>query len=268
MTLLELIKQDLKQPPIYSTDVDFIDNVFDGGIQLGQLITITGEQESGKTKLMEQILSNVSQGFKCLYFSLEFNKYQVASYFTMKLQKGYITQDQLNNIIIITTDLIDPSINNIIQAINYNIKNDNITFIGLDSTLNLYHNTLRGEEETTEIFRQLQAVTIQNNVLLFAIAQNAKQDIKDDRVSIFGSQKANHFTNIMLHLKFDREKNKRQLIVAKNKQNGKYAKIDIKLDKNSLIFKNNNIIEYKYETIKEKNKPEEWKNDLESFMED
>jgi len=243
MTLLELIKQDLKQPPIYSTDIDFIDDIFNGGIQLGQLVTITGEQESGKTKLMEQILSNVSKGFKCLYFSLEFNKYQVASYFMMKLKKGYITQKQLNNIIIVTTDLIDPSIDNIIKTIDYHIKNDNITFIGLDSTLNLYHNTLRGEEETTDIFRQLQAVTIANNVLLFAIAQNAKQDLKDDRVSIFGSQKANHFTNIMFHLKFNRDENERQLIIAKNKQNGKYKKIDIKLNTDSLIFEIDSIIE-------------------------
>jgi len=249
VNLLELVQSDLKAPPLYSTGIDFIDDVFGGGIHLGQLVTLTGEQESGKTKLLEQILSNVSKGFKCLYFSLEFNKYQVASYFKMKLEKGYITPEQLTNITIITTDMIDPEINTVIRAIKEHISKDGTTFVGIDSTLNLYHNTLRGEEETTEIFRRLQAVTISKNILLFAIAQNSKEDLKDDRVSIFGSQKANHFTNIMFHLKFDRDKNERQLVIAKNKQNGRYKKIEIKLNTDSLMFEPDSIIEYK-ESVK------------------
>ena len=242
MTLLELLKEEDTSSIVYSTGIDFIDEPLEGGFELGQFVTITGEQEAGKTQIVNQILCNVANGFKSLYFSLEFNKKQIKRYFKNKLKNKTVSERALNNIIIITNDMIDSEIANIVQAINYHILTDKVSFIALDSTLMLYHQSLTGEAETTDIFRQLHNITLKNNVLMFVITQGSKQDNKDNRVSIFGSQKANHFANIMLHITFDRDKDKRQLIFAKNKQTGTYKKIDIKFDKELLLFKKENII--------------------------
>lgn len=251
MTLLELLKEDDLPTIVYSTGIDFIDEPLEGGFELGQFVTITGEQEAGKTQIVNQILCNVANGFKSLYFSLEFNKKQIKKYFKNKVQNKTISERALNNIIIITNDMIDSEITNIIQAINYHIVNDKVSFIALDSTLMLYHQSLTGEQETTDIFRQLHSVTLKNDVLMFVITQGSKQDNKDNRVSIFGSQKANHFANIMLHLTFDRDKDERALIFAKNKQTGTYKKIDIEFDKELLLFKKDTIAHYKKPFVNE-----------------
>ncbi len=248
MTLLELLKEEDTPSIVYSTGIDFIDEPLEGGFELGQFVTITGEQEAGKTQIVNQILCNVANGFKSLYFSLEFNKKQIKRYFKNKLQNKTVSERALSNIIIITNDMIDSEITNIIQAINHYIINDKVSFIALDSTLMLYHQSLTGEQETTDIFRQLHSITLKNDVLMFVITQGSKQDNKDNRVSIFGSQKANHFANIMLHLTFDRDKDERALIFAKNKQTGIYKKIDIEFNKELLIFEQNNNIN-KYENF-------------------
>jgi len=248
MTLLELLQEEDTPTTVYSTGIDFIDDTLEGGFELGQFVTVTGEQEAGKTQIVNQILCNVANGFKCLYFSLEFNKKQVKRYFKNKLQNKTVSEKALNNIIIITNDMIDSEITKIIQAVNHHIINNQVTFIAIDSTLMLYHKSLTGEQEITEIFRQLHNVTLKNDVLMFVITQGSKQDNKDNRVSIFGSQKANHFANIMLHLTFDRDKDERQLIFAKNKQTGRHSKIKLAFDRKLLIFKQENI--YKTDTKK------------------
>jgi hypothetical protein len=111
-----------------------------------------------------------------------------------------------------------------------------VKFIGIDSTLMLYIEELGGEQETTEIFRRLQKTTVENDVLIFVITQGSKEDNKEGRISIFGSQKANHFANMMIHLTFDREEDKRHLIIAKNKQNGRYLKQRIYFNPKILAF--------------------------------
>ena len=56
------------------------------------------------------------------------------------------------------------------------------------------------------------------------------------KIGIFGSQKASHFANIMLHLTYDKDENKRGIVLAKNKQNGKYSKQEIFFDTKLLVF--------------------------------
>ncbi len=245
MTALELINIEFPVPELFPVDIDFLDEKLEGGLELGQLITITGEQESGKTKMLEQILSNLSNNHKSLYFSLEFNKRQVRSYFLNKLRMKQITERALSNIIIITSDMIEPNLNNIIGAINQHIVSDDIKFIGLDSTLMLYAEQLSGEPEVTEIFRQLHQITVSQNVVLFTITQGSKQDNRDNRVSIFGSQKANHFANMMIHLTFDREKDERYFVLSKNKQNGKYTKQQVRFNADLTFAKYYFVDDYK-----------------------
>ena len=235
-TLFELLNDEFQSETIYSTGIDFIDDTLEGGFAMGQLVTITGEQEAGKTQLLNQILSNVANGFKCLYFSLEFNKRQIVKYFQKKLNNQTIIKEALKNIYIITNDMIDAEISNILGAIEHFIKEKETKFIAIDSTLAIYHKDYAGEQEITEIFRQLQAVTLRNDVLLFVISQSSKEDNKSNRISIFGSQKANHYANIMLHIYFNRDNETRELIFAKNKQTGRHDKIKLEFDRERLLF--------------------------------
>ena len=234
-TIFDLLNEKYQSETIYQTEIDFIDKPLKGGFAMGQLVTITGKQEAGKTQLLNQILCNVANGFKSLYFSLEFNKRQVAKYFQNKLNSKTTTKKALNNIYIITNDMIDTEISNIIETIEYFIKELGVKFIAIDSTLAIYNKDYTGEQEVTEIFRQLQKVTLENDVLLLVISQSSKQDNKENRISIFGSQKANHYTNIMIHIKYNKDET-RELIFAKNKQTGIHSKIKLEFDRENLLF--------------------------------
>ena len=236
MQLLQLLKQDFKKPNLYNTNIKFIDETLDGGFELGQIIAISGDSEAGKTKLLEQILTQVSLGYKCLYFAFEFNTYQVWKYFRYKLEKGYITEQQAENIEIISTNDILPEIDKVIEKINYNLQKNNTTFVGIDSALNLFINGYKGQEHTVEIFKRLQNLAISKNILLLIITQSTKEENKDGRIGIFGSQLAKHLVNMIIHIFYDKEKQKRTLVFDKNKQNGKYKKYDIYLDEKTLTF--------------------------------
>jgi predicted ATP-dependent serine protease len=229
------MNEEVKIVKSYKTNISFIDKPLDEGIELGQLITITGEQEAGKTSLVNQILSGIAKKDKCLYFSLEFNKRQLKKHFKKMLKDKIITPKALENITVITNDMCSGDLFEILNIIN-NDTNKNIPFIGIDSTLMLYIENLKGEEETTQIFRLLHSLCIKKDKTIFLISQGSKQDNSNAKVSIFGSQKANHLAHIMLHLTFDRRKNKRTLEFAKNKQNGYSGIIELLFDKNKLIF--------------------------------
>ena len=71
---IEYENQINQQPvlPKFQTGVSFIDDYLKGGLTAGQLILLMGDPEAGKTLLATQILHNVSNGFKTLFFSFEF----------------------------------------------------------------------------------------------------------------------------------------------------------------------------------------------------
>ncbi|MBD3797612.1 MAG: AAA family ATPase [Campylobacterales bacterium] len=235
MTLQELLKTIIKKPPVYSTGIEFLDNALDGGFEMGQLVTVTGEPDAGKTMFTEQVLSNVSRGFKCLYLSLEFNRRQAHQRFWQRVNNGTADFDALANVEFVSTEDTDGDMGQVINIINKNIENGT-RFIIIDSTLMLHIEGMGGEQEITEIFRRLHALTVKNDVLLFVITQSSKDENKEGRVGIFGSQKASHFANIMLHLTYDKDKDERWLVISKNKQNGEYLKQKVVLSKTLLTF--------------------------------
>jgi len=247
MTLLDLMNEKSEQIKAYKTNINFIDTPLDNiGVELGQLITITGEQESGKTVLINMILSGLAKKEKCLYFSLEFNKRQLKKHFKKMVKDKNITHKALENIKVITNDMFSGDMQELITILNKE-ENKSYSIIGIDSVLMLFIQELKGEQETTEIFRLLHSECVKKDKTIFLIAQGSKEDNKDNRVSIFGSQKANHLINIMLHLTFDRRKNKREIEFAKNKQNGYHGINEILLDKEKLILEQKKVI------IKKKN---------------
>jgi len=235
MTLLNLINSIEKPPKLIKTNIDFIDIPLKNGIELGQLISITGEQESGKTTLLNMILSGIAKKEKCLYFSLEFNKKQLKKHFINLLKHKIISKSALRNIDVITNETFDGNIDELLNILNSE-KYKEYSIVAIDSAMMLYDNELKGEQEISKIFRVLHDESIKNNKIIFLIAQGSKEDNKDNRVSIFGSQKANHLIHIMLHLFYNRRKNERAIEFAKNKQNGFHGIIELNFDNKKMIL--------------------------------
>lgn len=235
-TLFRLLTTDIPIPPIYSTGVNFIDKPLEGGIEVGQLVIVTGEPDAGKTMITEQIISSVAQGFPCLYFALEFNQRQIQKKFRKRYKNKIINDQSLKNITFISGEKTNGNMSHILEIIYYYVRERKTRFIVLDSTMMLYIDGMSGEQETTEIFRQIHSITIELDLIFFVITQSSKSENAEGKVGVFGSQKASHFANIMFHLTYDKEENIREFVLAKNKQNGKYEKSEIFFDVEKLIF--------------------------------
>lgn len=279
-TLQDLIEEKIPVRPKYETGIKFLDDVF-GGFELGQLITITGQQEVGKTQLANQILLNVARAHKALTFSLEFNK--------AKLQKYMLTKKHYNlkNIFAVTQDMVSGSIDEICAEIKESHKTNGTKFVTIDSQIMLFDDSqifMSSENEITSIYRKLHNVANTLDIIIFIIATKSLSSTqnKGRGIEIFGSKKASHFADIQFDLSFenddrDSKNEKRILWIGKNKQNGIHKEIELDFDTKNLEFMStgeSKAFEVVYEGGDEipadegisPEPPKEWKNSLDLFL--
>jgi predicted ATP-dependent serine protease len=129
-TLYDLVKyyKSHPRPPKVETGVSELDNHFNGGLEMGQLIGIGGQPEAGKSILLEKIIGNVSSGFKSLYYTLEFSPREYA--------ERNMPLPQYKNI------LVDPEtylIDDIEKDIKLLAKYEGVKFVVIDSQMKLRH---------------------------------------------------------------------------------------------------------------------------------
>lgn len=62
--------EDKPKPKVYPTRIPFIDDYLNGGLELAQLILISGDPEAGKTRFCLQILENLAKSNKVCFFAL------------------------------------------------------------------------------------------------------------------------------------------------------------------------------------------------------
>lgn len=234
-TIGELLEQEFPETEKFFTNIGFLDDIFKG-FELGHLISITGEQESGKTQLTNQILLQISKQHKSLYFSLEFNKRKLRKYMQKK------TDYNLYNIYAVTQDMINGDIDEICRLIKYHYKNNHTKIIAIDSQMMLFDESKKfntTEEAITSIFRKLHKLCNTLDIIIFVIAQSSKIDNKSSNsIEIFGSKKASHLADIQLHIFNDRDNsNDRNLWIGKNKQNGIRKNIKLVFDRENLEFR-------------------------------
>ncbi|TQR31806.1 hypothetical protein DMB92_05305 [Campylobacter sp. MIT 99-7217] len=221
------------------TNLSFIDNAFNGGFELGQLMLISGDAEAGKTTLALQILENISKSKKVAFFSFEFS---VDSYLkSVEEQKKKLIKDH----IFIINDGYD--INEIVANIKRLYKLG-VRFFLIDSQMRIEVNS-KGfsnmEEKESFKFSSLAKLCHSLEIFIMLIIQTSKTD-KD---SPTGSKKGEHEASIILRI----EKNppdkrdysqkesefdefSRSLILKKNKQNGKHFKGKIAFNPATRLF--------------------------------
>ncbi len=239
ITLADLVQEEVPVRPKYETGIKFLDDVF-GGFELGQLVTVTGSQETGKTQLINQILLNVAKGHKCLTFSLEFNRAKLQAY--MKVKQQY----NLSNIHAITQEMVTGDIDEICKLIHYNYKKNGTKFVTIDSQIMLFDESkefMTAENEITSFYRKLHRAANTLDIIIFIIATKSlsSNSTKSRGIEIFGSKKASHFADIQLDLSFqDEDRNSentsRDLWIAKNKQNGIHTNIELDFNEKMLEF--------------------------------
>lgn len=225
------------QSSIYPTKISFLDTCFNGGLELAQLILISGDPEAGKTRLGLQIIENLAQNHKVCFFCFEFT---IENYVRsrMKEPKAYFKN----------LKIIDEGYD--INEIANNIKNlykEGVKFFLIDSQMRITSPQARNmEEEETAKFSTLAKLCHSLGILIILIVQTSKSD----RDNPMGSKKGGHEASITIRIEqckpekndilqsqneFD--ENARIILIKKNKQTGKHPKEKVFFDKQTLQFK-------------------------------
>ncbi len=203
------------------TGIDFLDNISDGGFELGQLILLSGDPEAGKTLLGIQYMTNAQQQNKVTYFGFEFS---VRKHIETLKEKNFKIKGE--NYFI---DDQSCEINELVSQIRGLAKEGHKLFI-IDSQMKIQAPIVGRtiEEVETIKFTTLADLAKRLQVIILLIIQNSK----NDSYAPTGSRKGAHEAHVMIrieriksgelkHIKDYNERGKhRKVLILKNKQTG------------------------------------------------
>ncbi|GHR86442.1 hypothetical protein VN0664_13970 [Helicobacter pylori] len=213
------------------TGIDFLDNISDGGFEVGQLILLSGDPEAGKTLLGIQYITNAQQQHKVTYFGFEFS---VRKHIETLNSKDFKINKE--NYFI---DDMSCEINELVSQIRGLAKEGHKLFV-IDSQMKIQAPIVGRtiEEVETIKFTTLADLAKRLQVIIILVIQNSK----NDSYAPTGSRKGAHEAHVMIriekikhgelqHIKDYNERGKhRKILILKNKQTGlqgiQFFKID------------------------------------------
>ncbi|QQW98977.1 helicase DnaB [Helicobacter pylori] len=211
------------KPPIekVETGINYLDIITEGGIELGQIVLISGDPEAGKTLLGVQFLMNAQQQHKVTYFGFEFSvRKHIETLRSKKFNvksENYFIDDQ------------SCELNDLISQIRSLSKEGHKVFL-IDSQMKIQAPIVGRtiEEIETSKFSALGETARSLQVLIILIVQNSK----NDSYTPTGSRKGGHEAHLMIrierikrnelpHIKdFNERAKHRRIVILKNKQTG------------------------------------------------
>ncbi|GAA8063846.1 hypothetical protein HpDR60_26110 [Helicobacter pylori] len=211
------------KPPIekIETGVNFLDHLTDGGIEVGQMVLLSGDPEAGKTLLGVQCLIQAQQKHKVTYFGFEFSVRKHIE--TLKDKNFKIKGDHY------FIDDQSCELNDLIFQIRSLAKEGHKVFL-IDSQMKIQAPIVgrTTEEIETAKFTALSEVARNLQVLVIFIVQNSK----NDSYTPTGSRKGGHEAHLMIRIErlkkydlpnirdfYERAKH-RKILILKNKQTG------------------------------------------------
>ncbi|WRA94716.1 helicase DnaB [Helicobacter pylori] len=235
------------------TGIDFLDNISDGGFEVGQLILLSGDPEAGKTLLSIQYITNAQQKHKVTYFGFEFSvrkHIETLSSKNFKMNKENYFIDDLSC-----------EINELVSQIRGLAKEGHKLFI-IDSQMKIQAPIVGRtiEEVETIKFTTLADLAKRLQIIIVLIIQNSK----NDSYAPTGSRKGAHEAHVMIriekiksgelkHIKDYNERGKyRKVLILKNKQTGlqgvQFFRIDgyrlFEISKNYVNLKESDYSDY------------------------
>ncbi len=211
------------RPPIekIETGIGFLDSITEGGIELGQIVLLSGDPEAGKTLLGVQFLMNAHQHHKVTYFGFEFSVRKhietlKSKNFNIKAE-NYFIDDQ------------SCELNDLISQIRSLAKEGHKVFL-IDSQMKIQAPIVgrTAEEIETSKFSALGETARSLQVLIIFIVQNSK----NDSYTPTGSRKGGHEAHLMIRIErlkmnqlktikdFNERAKHRRIVILKNKQTG------------------------------------------------
>ncbi|MUU51997.1 helicase DnaB [Helicobacter pylori] len=226
------------------TGINFLDNISNGGFEVGQLILLSGDPEAGKTLLSIKYIINAQQKHKVTYFGFEFSvrkHIETLNSKDFKLNKENYFIDDLSC-----------EINELVLQIRSLAKEGHKLFV-IDSQMKIQAPIVGRtiEEVETNKFITLAELAKRLQVIIVLIIQNSK----NDSYAPTGSRKGAHEAHVMIrvekiksgelkHIKGYNDRGKhRKVLILKNKQTGLQGMQFFRIDNYNLFEVSTNYIE-------------------------
>jgi len=229
------------QSPIYATGIRALDNELDGGFEEGSFIQLAGQSFVGKTHLLLDILTNISEHHKCVFFNFEMGDKRIVS----RLNKLLTKDAQWDNLII---DSDSRNLKDLMMEISLYAE-DNIKFFMIDSKMKIYVDGMNDDhKQFSFISKELSKIAQQKDIIILFINQMSEEDIKGKRLAFKGSGDQQYDSDISLFYVLDEKTEERTLICNKNRTiNERTFKVKLVLDSNGRTVGQNSYERVVYE---------------------
>ena len=224
--------------PSYLTGIFWLDAHF-GGFKDGSFVNIAGESFGGKSTLLIELLANIAEYNKTVFFSFEMYENTTAK----KLEK--LKDSQLTNLLI---EQHRNELNEVVGLIR-TYAQKGVKFFGIDSKMKVkVLGNATTVEKTAMISSVLAKLCQELGVVIILINQIGEDDLKNGRMALKGSGDQVYDSDVIWFITVSKDKDmnvtKRTLYCTKDRLNEKLFKVDIPIVRNNAI-----VIEYKDEKI-------------------
>lgn len=229
------------EPPLekLKANIGFIDQSLDGGIDQGMFLFISGKKETGKTYIATSMMENMAyNGTKCGFFSMEFG----TKTYIANIKKKYPHKDNKKRIAIMDNIYVEHRVTDI-NDIEKKIKKmhkKGVKFVFIDSQLrvgNAGMSKATKAEKLADSFSRIGLMCQRYEMVIAMVVQTSKADHDSDEISVKGCIDADHEASLWFHITKDKDSEMRTLVFAKNKQNFKRYKFDLKFNPTTHEFK-------------------------------
>ena len=215
----EIEVNNMPYAPKRATGITLLDDVFEGGFEEGMFINLVGESGAGKSTIAMEILLNIAEYNKSVFFSFEMGDKLTLK----KILKFNINDNHRDNLII---DRYSRNIEELKREVSL-YANDGIKFFVIDSKMKL--EVLRNSDEHKKISylsNELSKICQQLGVIIILINQLSEESLKNGRVALKGSGDQYYDSDIILVCKKDKkDSNLRELLIEKNRQTEKAGQV-------------------------------------------
>ena len=171
LSLREVARNHIPSKDVYPIGWQVFDNVMDGGLRDGELITISGSTGEGKTTISINISNNLSQNnIPSLWFSYEINPYYLLENFKKLNVNPY------DLLVYAPIELYERDLKFIEQEIKEGVEEKAIKVVFIDHLHYLIDlkSSLNSSLLIGGIVRELKQMAVRNNVIIFLIAHTRK----------------------------------------------------------------------------------------------
>lgn len=207
--------------PSYLTGIFWLDAHF-GGFKDGSFVNIAGESFGGKSTLLIELLANIAEYNKTVFFSFEMYENTTAK----KLER--LREAQLTNL------LIEQHRNELSEMVGLirTYAQKGVKFFGVDSKMKVKVLGNAPTVEKTAIISSVLAKLCQElGVVIILINQIGEDDLKNGRMALKGSGDQVYDSDVIWFITVNKDKDmnvtKRTLYCTKDRLNEKLFKVDI-----------------------------------------